>query len=104
MARKLQNKSNSLTFRGKSMSNPHMFIDGIGHISITDGVVRFDLVGLVPGDADKMVPTKVGGMAMTMPGFLRTVEQLNQVVNKLLEQGVLKRNEPQTAKIEAANA
>jgi hypothetical protein len=63
-----------------------------------------DLVGLVPGEGEKMVPTKVGGMAMTMPTFLRTIEQLNQVVNKLVEQGVLKKNETQAAKVEVTKA
>jgi hypothetical protein len=36
-------------------------------------------------------------MAMTLPGFLRTVDQMNQIINKMVEQGVLKRNEPPAA-------
>jgi hypothetical protein len=74
-----------------------MFIDGIGNISLSDGVLRFDLVGLEQGAADKITPVKIGGMAMTLPGFLRTADQINQVINKLVEQGVLKRNEQPAA-------
>ncbi len=79
------------------MHSTPMFIDGIGNISLTDGVVRFDLVGLEQGAGDKPAPVKTGGMAMTLPGFLRTVDQMNQVINKMVEQGVLKRNEPAAA-------
>jgi hypothetical protein len=74
-----------------------MFIDGIGNISLSDGVIRFDLVGLEQVSGDKPEAVKIGGMVMTLPGFLRTVDQMNQVINKMVEQGVLKRNEPPAA-------
>jgi hypothetical protein len=76
------------------MQSTPMFIDGIGNISMSDSVIRFDLVGLEQGSGDKPTPVKIGAMAMTLPGFLRTVDQMNQVINKLVEQGILKRNEP----------
>lgn len=79
------------------MQSTPIFIDGIGNISMSDSVIRFDLVGLDQGSGDKPTPVKIGAMAMTLPGFLRTVDQMNQVVNKLVEQGILKRNEPVAA-------
>ena len=79
------------------MQSTPMFIDGIGNISLSDGVIRFDLVGLEQVSGDKPEAVKIGGMVMTLPGFLRTVDQMNQVINKMVEQGVLKRNEPPAA-------
>jgi len=70
------------------------FTDGIGNITLMDGIVRFDLVELRAGPDNKPVPARSGSLAMPLPGFLRTVEQMNQVVNRLVEQGVLTRNAP----------
>lgn len=83
------------------MQSTPLFIDGVGNISLVDGVVRMDLVELAPGQAGKPTPTKIGSLAMTLPGFLRTADQVNQVLNKLVEQGVLKRNEPNAAETSA---
>jgi hypothetical protein len=79
------------------MQSTPMFIDGIGNFSLSDGVIRFDLVGLEQGSGEKPAAVKVGGMAMTLPGYLRMVDQMNQIINKMVEQGVLKRNEPPAA-------
>jgi hypothetical protein len=76
------------------MQNAPLFIDGIGNISLSDSVVRIDLIGLTQGEGNKPVPVKIGSNVMTLPGFLRTVDQMNQMVNKMIEQGVLKRNDP----------
>jgi predicted transcriptional regulator YheO len=35
----------------------------------------------------------VGGMAMSVQGFVRTYDQMTQVINKLVEQGVLKKRD-----------
>ena len=78
------------------------FTDGIGNITLMDGIVRFDLVELRTGPDNKPLPTRSGSLAMPLPGFLRAVEQMNQAVNRLVEQGVLTRNAP--ARPEAANA
>jgi hypothetical protein len=34
---------------------------------------------------------------MPIQGFLRTTEQFNQVINKMVEQGILKRGDPPPA-------
>lgn len=84
------------------MQNAPLFIDGIGNISLTDSVVRIDLVGLTQGEGNKPVPVKIGSNVMTLPSFLRTVDQMNQMVNKLVEQGVLKKNDPKAAETSPA--
>ena len=70
------------------------FTDGIGNITLMDGIVRFDLVELRTGVDNKPVPRHSASLAMPLPGFLRAVDQMNQVVNRLVEQGVLTRKPP----------
>lgn len=74
-------------------------MDGIANIVLVDGVVRFDLVAL---SNTGQAPTKensaqldvVASLATTLPGFLRLHEQMQVVLNKMLEQGLLKKNLP----------
>lgn len=70
------------------------YIDGFANISLLDGVVRLDCVTLSPPDADNNVTGKVvGSISTSMPGLVRMHEQINAIINKLVEQGVLQRNE-----------
>ena len=84
------------------MFHSSIFTDAFDNVTLVDGVIRFDLITLAPGAANgQPVATKVGSMSMPIQGFLRTTEQLNQVINKMVDQGILKRAEgpaiPQTA-------
>ena len=79
-----------------------IFMDGIANIVLVDGVVRFDLVALPNGgqapQKDKPPQLEVvASLATTMPGFLRLHEQMQGVINKMLEQGLLKKNPPVNA-------
>ena len=87
------------------MSQTSTFIDGFDNVTLVDGVVRLDLITVAQGAANTPpVATKVGSLAMPIQGFLRTTEQLNQVINKMVEQGILKRNEPAPAAAPAVEA
>jgi hypothetical protein len=77
------------------MSNPTTYLDGITNIAIIEGVVRFDLVNFAPTSADPKAIKAVGTVAMSLQGLLRTNGQLHDLVNKLIEQGVLKKTEPE---------
>ena len=73
-----------------------IFMDGITNIVMVDGVVRFDLVALANNGQPpkKDTPPKVevvASMATTIPGFLRLNEQMQVVIKKMIEQGLLKR-------------
>lgn len=76
------------------MSNSTTYADGIANITIIEGVARFDLVNFAPTNADPKAIKAVGTVAMSVQGLLRTHGQLNDLVNKLIEQGVLKKAEP----------
>jgi hypothetical protein len=73
-----------------------IYADSLLNISLADGVVRFDLVTLSPSakskEDKKMLATEVAMVATSLPGFLRMHEQMTDVLNQLIAQGVITRN------------
>lgn len=86
------------------MNNNFQYIDGIGNIQIAEGVVRLDVLMMTRIEGDKSTAEKVGGLAMSLPAFLRSFNQMNLVVNKMLEQGMLKRNDGEVTPQQAVAA
>lgn len=87
------------------MLHSSIFIDAFDSVTLVDGVIRFDLITVAPGASNAQpVTTKVGSMAMPIQGFVRTTEQLNLVINKMVDQGILKRAESPTTPQAAAPA
>jgi hypothetical protein len=82
--------------------NTTLYSDGFANISLLDGVVRLDCVTLTPPDAENKVNVKVvGSMATSLPGLLRMHDQINGLVQKLVEQGVLQRNDKPAGELQA---
>jgi hypothetical protein len=84
-----------------------VYADGIANISMLEGIVRFDLINITQIDKDSRTSKTVGSVAMSVPALLRTYTELSGVLNKLIEQGVVKKTEtqsPVTAPVEAAAA
>ncbi len=76
------------------MSNQkEIFADGIGQIHFAGGMVRFDFVTLQP-EADGKAPTPEANIRIIMPpqGFLSAFNSMQQLIDKLLDAGVLKKN------------
>jgi hypothetical protein len=72
-----------------------IYADGIANISMLEGIVRFDLINITQIDAENRTSKAVGSVAMSVPALLRTYTELSGVLNKLIEQGVVKRTEAQ---------
>lgn len=84
-----------------------VYADGIANISMLEGIVRFDLVNITQIDKDSRTSKTVGSVAMSVPALLRTYTELSGVLNKLIEQGVVKKTEtesPATAPVEPVAA
>ena len=71
-----------------------IFADGIGQIHFAGGMVRFVFVTLQPGE-DGAAPTPVVNERIIMPpqGFLGAFNSMQQLIDKLVEAGVLTKNE-----------
>jgi len=69
-----------------------LYADGLANIRLVDGVVRFDLVNIAGMENEKANLRPAGAVAMSIPALLRTHDQLTKTINKMVEDGVLKKN------------
>ena len=76
------------------MAEKEIFADGIGQIHFAGGMVRFDFVTLQP-NAEGKEPTPEYKERIIMPpqGFLNAFQSMQNLIDKLLEAGVLQKNE-----------
>ena len=76
-----------------------IFADGIGQIHFVGGMVRFDYVTLQPGQ-DGAAPTPEENIRIIMPanGFLGAFQSMQRLIDKLLEAGVIQKNDQAAAK------
>jgi hypothetical protein len=76
------------------MCQKEIFADGIGQIHFAGAMVRFDFVTLQPGE-DGAAPVPQSNIRVIMPpqGFLSAYNSMQQLIDKLLEAGVLQKNE-----------
>ena len=73
-----------------------LFADGIGQIHFAGGMVRFDLMTLQPAEEGKApVPQSTVRLIMPPQGFLSAFQSMQQLIDKLVDAGVLKKNEQQ---------
>ncbi len=82
--------------KGKKMSElKEIFADGIGQIHFAAGMVRYDFVTFQPEEEGK-APSPKSNIRIIMPpqGFLTAFNSMQQLIDKLLEAGVLQKNEP----------
>lgn len=71
-----------------------IFADGIGQIHFAGGMVRYDFVTLQPDEEGK-APVPKSNVRIIMPpqGFLNAFNSMQQLIDKLVEAGVLQKNE-----------
>ncbi|MFA7231588.1 MAG: hypothetical protein WC071_09990 [Victivallaceae bacterium] len=76
-------------------SKKEIFADGIGQIHFAGGMVRFDFVTLQPDAESQKEPQAVCNERIIMPpqGFLNAFNSMQNLIDKLLDAGVLQRNE-----------
>ena len=70
------------------------FVDGIGQIHFAGNMVRFDCVTLQPGkDGEAPSPAPAFRVIMPPQGFLSAFNSMQQLIDKLVDAGVLRKNE-----------
>ena len=70
-----------------------IYADGIGQIHFAGGMVRFDFMTLQPQDGQDPKPEMTERVIMPPQGFLAAFNSMQQLIDKLVEAGVLKKNE-----------
>ncbi len=78
-------------------SNSFTYIDGVGAINMSDGVVRMDMLSITGFENDKPVVGRSGGLAISMIGFVRMHEQMAKVVDDMVQKGLLQKRDQQAA-------
>ena len=75
-----------------------IFADGIGQVHFAGNMVRFDFVTLQPEENGK-APVPKSNIRVIMPpqGFLAAFNSMQQLIDRLVEAGVLQKNEPAPA-------
>ncbi len=74
-----------------------IYTDGIANITLIDGIIRLDLVNITQIENDKANIRPVGALALSLPALLRTHEQITQAINKMVEDGILKKDDARPA-------
>ncbi|MDD3885407.1 MAG: hypothetical protein PHI35_00865 [Victivallaceae bacterium] len=71
-----------------------LFADGLGQIHFAGGMVRFDFVTLQP-EQNGQAPVPQANLRVIMPpqGFLAAFNSMQQLIDKLVDAGVLQKNE-----------
>ena len=72
-----------------------IFADGIGQIHFAGGMVRFDFVTLQPDPDGKGEPQPLCKERIIMPpqGFLNAFNSMQNLIDKLLEAGILQKTD-----------
>ena len=79
-----------------------IYDDCISNLTMLEGIVRFDLINITQTTENARTAKTVGSVAMSVPALLRTYTELSGVLNKLIEQGVVKKTETQQTAAAAA--
>lgn len=68
-----------------------VLVDGLGSVSLVDGVVRLNMVAFSQDQAGAASPKveQVFTIALSLPALTRFHDQLGDSIQKLIDQGVL---------------
>jgi hypothetical protein len=66
-----------------------LYADGLGNVTLIEGVIRIELVSLTEVDKEKANVRPVGLLALSVPGLIRFHEQLGKAIEGLKQQGAL---------------
>ncbi len=70
-----------------------IYADGIGQVHFAGGMARFDFMTLQPGEeGGAPVPESTFRIIMPPNGFLAAFNSMQQLIDKLIDAGVLQKN------------
>ena len=84
------------------MSEQEIFVDGIGKIHLTAGMVRFDMISFDPvEDGKEPIPREKVRIIMPPEGFLSAFNTMQKLIDQLVAKGVLQKKEkPEPAQVQ----
>lgn len=74
------------------------YADGLAQIHMIEGMVRLDFMRLQPGqDGKAPIPQPTERVIMNPQAFLRTFQAMQQMLDKFVEAGILKKGDAPTS-------
>ena len=76
------------------MAEKHeIFADGLGQIHFAGGMVRFDFITVQPGEEGENATKPNIRVIMPPQGFLNAFQSMQQLIDKLVDAGILQKNQ-----------
>ena len=85
--------------------NQEIYADAVGNINVTGNIVRIDLVSLQPqlkGDSGQPVFAPTRRIIMPLDGFVQALSVQQDIVQQLIQAGVLQVNAAPSAPVNSA--
>jgi hypothetical protein len=74
------------------MSN-YLFADSVSNVSVINGIVRIELVASILEGQNDIKSSSAGTLALPLSGFINMHAQIDSIIKKMLEDGLLKPND-----------
>ena len=88
------------------MERKHTFVDGMESVSLTDGMIRMELYNIVIGrnrETAENTHEICEELIMTPQSFIKIFSTMENLVGKLTEAGIIKKNEVKQTSEEKQN-
>jgi hypothetical protein len=68
----------------------YLFADSVANVSVVNGIVRLELVASTLEGENNIKPSPAGTLVLPLNGFINLHAQIDQIIKKMVEDGVLK--------------
>ena len=74
------------------MSN-YLFADSVSNVSVINGLVRLELIASILEGQNDIKSSSAGTLVLPLNGFINLHAQIDNIIKKMVEDGLLKPNE-----------
>jgi hypothetical protein len=71
----------------------YLYADSVSNVSIINGIVRLELVASILEDQNDIKSSPAGTLVLSLNGFINLHAQIDKIIKKMVEDGILKPNE-----------
>ena len=79
-----------------NMSN-YVFADSVANVSVVNGIVRLELIASTVDGQSEIKPSPAGTLILPLNGFINLHAQIDKIIKKMVEDGILKPAESQSS-------
>ena len=72
-----------------NMSN-YVFADSVANVSVVNGIVRLELIASTVDGQSEIKPSPAGTLILPLNGFINLHAQIDKIIKKMVEDGILK--------------